>query len=741
LFSSSASIESIKIDSPAALPRSDFAVYYTLDSAEAFKVMIKQKHESFRARMRRLLHSTHTTDTRHDDSPPTKRTFERYRYEPLPPECAIRLLNIERDNRLSLQLKSFPLSKLPAYKALSYTWGKAICEDPTGNELGEPGTNHTILVNNKSFDISENLFDALMQFQNENIGWIWIDAICIDQANHEERSSQVLLMGDIYSKANQVVIWLGKDTEDVDIMLWAQDVLYVGLDNATEAREVDEQLLQALGIGVEKWFNNWACVERFFRRRRWYRRAWVFQEIVLASQIELRNGQTLLDWERLSLITRFGVRSGLSIPSAQQCMLISAHIAQIKIEDPLQNPGIRKSQAERYGMRTNPQHWYCYLFSLVSAIRSSQSSCEHDKIYAALGPTQKLVTRDIPELIIPDYASSWENVFVAFTTLLLRHLPTLILLSYVEGPGRSPSLPSWCPDYRFRSLVPLIANGSETPFFQLFSAAGPMGESEAIHNIHEETLSVNGMRIDVITQRSESLYRMIDYLEPDSIKPCLDICSKLPPVYPLTGQDCLEVLWRTMIIDQYYDVGEPQYHPAPPETSENFVAWIKNALAVELDKMTGTREKATKRLELVEQIQSWNQIFRSSSLRLPTPEEIFDLAEEIPKDHALSDRIFAVINTANRFIIGWGALRWSFGRSLFRTAEHQMFGLGPEKMEEGDEVWLIKETFVPFILRPQLDDRYTLVGEAYVHGIMHGEWLERRERLGKQDGFRLLEII
>jgi hypothetical protein len=38
---------------------------------------------------------------------------------------------------------------------------------------------------------------------------MWTDAICIDQTSVVDKNQQVPLMGDIYRKAHEVVIWLG----------------------------------------------------------------------------------------------------------------------------------------------------------------------------------------------------------------------------------------------------------------------------------------------------------------------------------------------------------------------------------------------------------------------------------------------------------------------------------------------------------------------------------------------------
>jgi hypothetical protein len=85
------------------------------------------------------------------------------------------------------------------YHCLSYAWG-------------EPEPCRTIMVNGKRFTVRQNLYDFLCEARTSirpSPRW-WIDAICIDQQNGLERNHQVQQMGQIYSKANCVYIWLGK---------------------------------------------------------------------------------------------------------------------------------------------------------------------------------------------------------------------------------------------------------------------------------------------------------------------------------------------------------------------------------------------------------------------------------------------------------------------------------------------------------------------------------------------------
>jgi Heterokaryon incompatibility protein (HET) len=62
-----------------------------------------------------------------------------------------------------------------------------------------------------SVRVTENLYDAIMELRpTSGERTIWIDSICIDQTNDQEKSWQVELMGDIYKQATQVYAWLGR---------------------------------------------------------------------------------------------------------------------------------------------------------------------------------------------------------------------------------------------------------------------------------------------------------------------------------------------------------------------------------------------------------------------------------------------------------------------------------------------------------------------------------------------------
>ncbi|EUC44242.1 hypothetical protein COCMIDRAFT_53227, partial [Bipolaris oryzae ATCC 44560] len=137
--------------------------------------------------------------------------MDHFQYKPLDPNGNhIRLLRFS--DELGYALDSFDLNQCPPYEALSYTWGPPL---PTS----------TITVNEKPFEIRENLSDFLDRIR---IGitlldkhdcpllhpkYLWIDQLCINQASEEEKSHQVSRMAGIYKQAQRVIVWLGRGDE------------------------------------------------------------------------------------------------------------------------------------------------------------------------------------------------------------------------------------------------------------------------------------------------------------------------------------------------------------------------------------------------------------------------------------------------------------------------------------------------------------------------------------------------
>jgi hypothetical protein len=160
----------------------------------------------------------------------------------------IRLLCLlpNEDEAVPLQcaLRNYPLPKSDTrthlYEALSYVWGDSRKTQP-------------ICVDGHQFPVTVNLRAALKCLRGRFLERIiWVDAVCINQENLEEREQQVQLMAKIYSKAHRVIVWLGGETVDTKGAL--EDIRLVANEELTERskKEINQQAI--LNLLQQPWF-------------------------------------------------------------------------------------------------------------------------------------------------------------------------------------------------------------------------------------------------------------------------------------------------------------------------------------------------------------------------------------------------------------------------------------------------------------------------------------------------------
>ncbi|KAH8647488.1 heterokaryon incompatibility protein-domain-containing protein, partial [Tricladium varicosporioides] len=107
----------------------------------------------------------------------------------------------DQDKTIRCSLSHSLLIEPPEYHALSYCWG-------------DPGSTATIIVNGNPTRVTKNLETALWELRYRQIQTIWVDALCINQNDLVERGLQVPRMGLIYSRAVEVIVWLGGEADD-----------------------------------------------------------------------------------------------------------------------------------------------------------------------------------------------------------------------------------------------------------------------------------------------------------------------------------------------------------------------------------------------------------------------------------------------------------------------------------------------------------------------------------------------
>src|ERR1700759_1288034 len=134
-------------------------------------------------------------------------------------ENEIRLLKLDgvprrqspNETPLTGELRTVSMSNSPSFTALSYAWGS---QSPSQFQ-------HQIMLKNQSHNhplkISSSLNDAL-SILRDTYGSIsiWIDAVCINQDDDEEKCHQILLMREIFTWATTVYVFLGKGNSSTD---------------------------------------------------------------------------------------------------------------------------------------------------------------------------------------------------------------------------------------------------------------------------------------------------------------------------------------------------------------------------------------------------------------------------------------------------------------------------------------------------------------------------------------------
>jgi len=126
----------------------------------------------------------------------------KYTYERSIGALELRLLRPLRSTRdhLSFEVVHAAREFAPTYTAVSYTWG-----DDTPSQV--------IYLDGHEFCVRQNLWFCLyyLSTNTQPRGWscLWVDAICINQDDHQERSAQVGKMDQTYLKATCVSVWLG----------------------------------------------------------------------------------------------------------------------------------------------------------------------------------------------------------------------------------------------------------------------------------------------------------------------------------------------------------------------------------------------------------------------------------------------------------------------------------------------------------------------------------------------------
>lgn len=126
---------------------------------------------------------------------------------------------------------------------------------------------------------------------------LWVDVICVNQSDLDERNAQVQLMREIYSNATRVIIWLGDTRSNMRRMVWIQRAVELvtwtlfgdELPLNSDAKDVDEDKLASPSVAdliahlQAEWSDLRLTISAGFSSS-WFSRAWCEQEAIVAQR-------------------------------------------------------------------------------------------------------------------------------------------------------------------------------------------------------------------------------------------------------------------------------------------------------------------------------------------------------------------------------------------------------------------------------------------------------------------------
>jgi hypothetical protein len=359
------------------------------------------------------------------------------------------------------QFKEFHTYHTAHYEALSYTWGPPFENQQLRDQL--------IKLCGAPFQVTGNLYDALKRLRlRHETRYLWVDAICINQSNINERNSQVAIMSKIYAYSQTVFIWLGEDSPSQDGHVTFTILEHVAKSHRTfklaallkESPEcrTNSQLARLLEIlpkdlslgqsNVDVDHNELAyayeAVKRFrsFFARRYFHRVWMIQEMFYARDAFLHCGEhsigrgSFFDWlENMDVHTMDRDEDD----SYDKDLRIFRHLELIELKGAQRWVGDVPGDLPRF-------------LECILGFPNTECQDPRDRLYAMLS----LNDRPWPG---PNYSLPVSEIWVQFSNSCVEYgcCQALIYRSAIQLADEmqkskrdelSPALPSWVPDWR-----------------------------------------------------------------------------------------------------------------------------------------------------------------------------------------------------------------------------------------------------------------------------------------------------
>ncbi len=327
-----------------------------------------------------------------------------------------------------------------SYSALSYVWGK-------GEE------NRLIVIDGKGFLVTENLQNILWHLREPSRSvYVWIDAICIYQAMKVEKQTQLGSMKDIYTTADETIIFLGEQADDNELVVPLLDLICekpTRLNQSQPSLQIEVEDLERHGLPVAT-SRRWRALRKFLQRE-WFERKWCIQECVLAKSILCYLGTQTFDFHLLLAAYDLSMKHGFDQMPKWERKGYSYHKLGFRRDHALSVlQTLRNDVRRNFDIEANSEGktlpW------LLAATSYAIVSDRKDAIYALLGIYQvfnEMAALPYPSIVLE--GRSVEDVFIDYACIDAwkkndEDVSLLEVASLNKARSRL-SLPSWVPDW------------------------------------------------------------------------------------------------------------------------------------------------------------------------------------------------------------------------------------------------------------------------------------------------------
>ncbi|KAI1429220.1 heterokaryon incompatibility protein-domain-containing protein [Xylaria sp. FL1777] len=643
------------------------------------------------------------------------------------------------------------------FDSLSYCWGSSpdithILLDPDYyDSINRPW-------DGREFPVGRNVETALRRLRSETKPLrIWIDAVCINQEDIDERSGQVKIMRLIYSQATTVHIWLGEGDLLVDTAVCVVHDLYnymfgdcpggdgcqctiVGISrHGVDTRDPETKRLQRANTGAQTLVDTfWATAKASFSpqlnqicegwyngellamasvlyRHPWFTRVWVLQEAIFAQKAFIRWGTEVIPWSEIITVSEVLCQHRVEAPHLKWGGSLAPVWSQL-----LTSVGARKVTNEQSRgselSSPKPSSQSTGILDIFIGALGMKATDSRDKLFALLsffpfadGPINvESQPRGLRLLIEPNYTKEIAVVLADFTKWWIVTHQSLAILSYIHAnPARawrkmaraspsiaSPWLPTWIIGTQGRNWWARATLESQFSF-RATGTTNPSIRLDYDENgrLHDDAQC---LRLRVEGVYVASISRIGHY----------------PVQYlrPFVGQGVARNDERDDTIGAVFDrILDPYAWTSFWSLQENPVEFPKHK----------TDPAGSRSRYLAHLITHWQYSGRENILAMA------------PSSDNGDNKTKWELRETNKLPVCLDP--------CFFVGDNGYHGLCPWTAREGDIVALLDGGNVPYLLRPvdkktigngeeiQTGEQFELVGECFVQGIMYGEFFEGQE--------------